>query len=142
MKLWKAIVKGSKLRPQTFFALKNEFGTCALGAAIDGGGVIGNSMFTLMEKFPLARILQSMPCSNIGCPDPACLGNTMPIIPHLNDDHKWSREAIAEWIKTKEDKITQSKWNNHKEARMGKEKIQSVEQKETIYNVTLQPVKA
>lgn len=114
MKLWKAIVKGSKKRPQCFGNFFLDNGSCAVGAAIEGCfGYIPSSLDPddICKKF---EIMSSDPrlTGRAICPD--CGTNVLytgfGMIPHLNDVHMWSREATAEYIKTFEDNITREKW--------------------------------
>jgi hypothetical protein len=97
MKLWEAMLKGSKLRPQVFGATHNEFGTCAMGAAFEGAGIPFSENPILRVVFPESGPIQDSSC-------PVCeLGsiyrNNRGLIPHLNDDHNWSRECIAYYIR-------------------------------------------
>lgn len=93
MKLSDAIRKGCEMRPkQAFHSL---YGTgdesCVIGAARDGLGM--GSDDSICKHFE--RIMkQSNRC-------PSCAGWSPMyslITDHLNDRHRWSREAIADWI--------------------------------------------
>lgn len=112
MKLSEAIRRGAKMRPQAFqyfFAADGPGHTCALGAAAEGFGVLGKC---ITEEFgqlrPIGEIVGAIfydatneaPC---GCiPLGWMLHNQ---IAHLNDVHKWTREAIAEWVEVIESKL-------------------------------------
>jgi hypothetical protein len=123
MKLSEAMRRGAKMRPQAFqfvFIADGPGATCALGAAAEGMGILGaciSSQATSVLR-PLGEKVGSMlydtrqqsPC---GCiPIGWMLHN---IIAHLNDVHRWSREAIAEWVEVIEGKFEveqrQSPWN-------------------------------
>ena len=116
MKLWKAIVKGSKYRPQCggdFFGL--EGGSCALGAAVEG--IVGPN-FGGKEAFARSIYMATKETYRV-CPK--CKETMKPYghaIAHVNDLHGWSREAIAEWVKTIEDKQTKDKWEARKLSRL------------------------
>lgn len=63
--------------------------TCALGAAYEASRC-GNGWSGLERRFPIVNTLP------LKCP--TC-GKTTPVmLPHLNDDHKWTREEIADWV--------------------------------------------
>lgn len=95
MKLSDAIRLGSMMKPQGYRALSSESGTCALGAALDA---ISQPDSAPCYHWPIVDDFV------VGCP--ACLGITQTwlgfIIAHLNDDHRWTRERIADWIETLE----------------------------------------
>jgi hypothetical protein len=107
MKLSDAIRKGSKLNPQGFGTLKFSMDgrTCALGAALDGIEYAFDPsalhMKAIRKSWPEVMNKAVCPCHkekpkkfpDCGVPD-----SLSHIIVHLNDDHKWTREAIAEWI--------------------------------------------
>ena len=105
MYLSEAIRIGAAIKPQTFGAYSDNVGTCALGAMWDAfrtqPAVVQNRLFN--EAFMFAE--QEMTLKE-NCP--ACgLNRKFPnnqhnLIPHLNDYHKWSREAIADWLETME----------------------------------------
>ena len=108
MRLSDAIRRGAKMRPQnigSFFSEKGSGSTCALGAAAEGCGVLGaclnsSSLYPLNNRWPM--MYDSHHESPCGCiPTGWMLHNQ---IAHLNDIHKWSREAIAEWVETIENK--------------------------------------
>lgn len=103
-----AIREGAKIRPQgvgTFFAAGK---TCALGA---GAEAIGFSERALsMGCFEDLTQLYSYLKSIGTCPVPECkelssgtiIGR---VVTHLNDEHLWTREAIADWLETEEEKL-------------------------------------
>ncbi len=106
-KLSELIREGAKKRPQGFnsFFTKpyraKKVHSCALGAALEAasGGLFGYERFNGDWK-----ILQKKTGVDFGitafCPVKNCglkvyLERT---ITHLNDSHKWTREAIADWL--------------------------------------------
>lgn len=99
MKLSEAMRLGAMLKPQTFGWFTDAAGgTCAMGAATDAAG--GHC---LQEWSAVLRV------SVATCP--AC-GVTVrtgrgtyaggALIVHLNDNHRWTRERIADWVETVE----------------------------------------
>lgn len=95
MKLSEAIRLGSMLHPQGFEELRSyqydDLGavigmkTCALGAAQAAGYWLDDICITRLQ-----------------CPACATVEWLDNLIPHLNDDHRWTREAIADWVETLE----------------------------------------
>lgn len=91
MQLSEAIRLGAMLHPQGFYwsHLKDTNGTviatCALGAAYDAG---------YAHPFEVATPARC----------PRCHGSASLswIVAHLNDTHRWTREAIADWVETVE----------------------------------------
>lgn len=98
MKLSTAIRLGAMLKPQGFGKYLEDEATCALGAALDARGVFGTH-FRESELFPIILILSP------GCPicdERSYGGDVGSTIFHLNDDHLWTRERIADWVETVE----------------------------------------
>lgn len=89
--LSEAIRLGAMLKPQGFGLTFGE-ATCALGAALEAVGAT-----TQADWMPVYRL---WPITSIRVLNPVCgremlLGSTCWI---LNDKHKWTREAIADWV--------------------------------------------
>jgi hypothetical protein len=108
MKLSEALRLGAMLRPQQAYgALFNDSngGTCALGAIADAVGLLD----TENNKYygPIPEPIRSLwrPVANVVCASacPQCgeraFGSDRVIV-HLNNEHKWSRERIADWIES------------------------------------------
>ena len=107
MTLAEAIRKGAMQRPQAFevYVGKGSSSTCAVGAAFEG--ITGSIAPTIGDD----EILEAMAQAGIGVeprqPCPECghltldasgpLGILVTIF-HLNDDHHWTREQIADWL--------------------------------------------
>ena len=110
MRLSEAIRLGAMLHPQCFGALyeyrpgpadvtanqqlprrvwrtRGVMKSCALGAALMAG---------YSDEFEKESIKRRCPA----CRAPDCLTHT---ISHLNDRHRWTREAIADWVQTIEE---------------------------------------
>lgn len=108
MKLSEAIFLGSTISPQTFGRLKWSgrslaYKTCALGAAYDAAGILqgllsipasakAERLIVVEEAFPWALSARTH------CP--ICGGNegVLDVVIDLNDNHRWTRERIAEWV--------------------------------------------
>ena len=103
--LAKAILDGSHARPDQAFGeyFQGRRASCALGAAyegmyhlpLDAQGIRPIHLERLFDC--LEYTLRSCP---LGCKKRLSLGA---MILHLNDDHRWSREAIAAWVSPPEE---------------------------------------
>src|SRR4051812_25635936 len=115
MRLSEAIRLGSMLRPQAFGYFYSSGKSCAWGAAFEAMGLLdtsrsGNdciSKAALVSVRPLWRSI-----SKVATDCPAC-GADWPVprshsrdaqgaIVHLNNDHRWTREQIADFIESLE----------------------------------------
>lgn len=101
MKLSDAIRLGAMLGPQIRGQYADHAGTCALGAAAVavGAGVGARSISDcISETWPWVHTTFAI------SPDCAICHPTRvdSIILHLNDDAKWTREEIADWVATVE----------------------------------------
>ena len=100
--LAKAIRLGSARRPQCFGSYFDERGgSCALGAAYDGMYEMPRESREPGEIVPrnLERLFHCLEDVVKQCPE-VCR-KRLPLgamIVHLNDDHGWTREHIAEWL--------------------------------------------
>lgn len=101
MRLYEAIRLGSKLHPQGFGGFRNYQGgtivTCAIGAV---GEAIG---LDLKKNINAERLRHHWPWmfqTSSPCPVCQCEYQVICIITHLNDDHRWTRERIADWVET------------------------------------------
>ena len=113
------IVAGSKLLPQAFGVWIGEqdgWGGCALGAAyIEAGGLVEHKSHMDYPRMQwkvatpeshqfIVAIRELSAGLRVACPEKGCTLHRDPITVHhtigmrLNDDHRWSREAIAEWL--------------------------------------------
>jgi hypothetical protein len=109
MNISDAIREGCKTTYQYFGGgFDGNNGYCAWGAAFVG--LRGND--TWMEVVHNARQMKvdGCPICHITVNNSGMLLNDIAyVIFHLNDDHKMSREAIAEWVETVEKKIENEK---------------------------------
>jgi hypothetical protein len=103
MKLSEAIKLGALMRGRgtgvdSFYGYNNV--TCAMGAALDALGVTmqerKENKRSTYERWPWISQRQT-------CPDCGKRAEVVYIIAtHLNDDHGWTRERIADWVATVE----------------------------------------
>lgn len=95
-----AIREGAKLRPQARGWTIKDGKTCATGAALEAiEGTVNESDLGYVERlfslYPYTR-------TKADCPE-ACGhydgdSTVLSMIAHLNDVHRWTREAIADWL--------------------------------------------
>lgn len=106
MRLSEAIRLGAMLRPQGFGLYQTIGGSCAYGAAMEACGIRPEIQNTISDEgiealFPIARCSARCPTCTAAawatCADEPTVNG---IVPHLNDDHRWTREQIAAWVET------------------------------------------
>jgi hypothetical protein len=96
-----AILVGTERRHQQSFGtyFGPEGGSCALGAAYEGIYLLPRDVQGTRPK----RLDRFFDClENVSRRCPAGCRKQVPIaamIVHLNDDHRWSRERIAAWLR-------------------------------------------
>jgi hypothetical protein len=94
-----AILAGAKRRPQAFGSYFTwEGGSCALGAAYEGIHHLPEAMGPMSPR--LERLFHCLEDILRACPE-GCK-KKLPLasmIVHLNDDHLWTREQIAAWLR-------------------------------------------
>lgn len=99
MKLSEAIRKGAKLRPQAhgrYFESQGEtLCSCALGAAWEGVELhwIEIDAYGLEAAFPALKECVWNPSKNR-------YANLIGAVIRLNDEEKWSREQIADYVES------------------------------------------
>lgn len=95
MKLWEAMLEGAKKGPQLFgVSLLPSGESCAFGAIYLGAG-INPHRERLQDHFP------ELDRETI-CPEADHRNTLSGVIVHLNDEHNWSRQRIAEWLANRE----------------------------------------
>lgn len=104
MRLSEAIRLGAMLKPQAYgppsglVLLKFEPRICALAAASLAVGNESLNVFLDGIRWPvLCRPVQCPVCGGVGVLWPLSL-----IVVELNDQHRWTRERIADWVETLE----------------------------------------
>jgi hypothetical protein len=100
LELAAAIAAGAKRRPSQAFGeyFDDHGGSCALGAAYEGAYSLPEDAHAIRPR--LDRIFDCL--ENVRRRCPVGCQKRLPlnaIILHLNDDHHWTREQIAEWLK-------------------------------------------
>lgn len=95
MRLSEAIRFGSMMSPQAFGGGSIGDGRCALAAACEAVGLDYHESGSSVSAFPILDTYIS--CPSCGCRD-SRLGYV--IAQHLNDNHRWTRERIADWVAT------------------------------------------
>lgn len=107
MKLSEAIKRGALLRPQcTGKAFKlmpddTTIGSCALGAALEGAGLIGKPLASETMYLYKQLVMDEWPELDerkVIVPPTDESDFLVYAIEKLNDHHEWSRERIAEWV--------------------------------------------
>jgi hypothetical protein len=98
--LAQAILDGSHARPQQAFGeyFQGQHASCALGAAYEGMYPLPRDASGIRPRH-LERLFDCLEYTLRSCPE-GCkkrLGLGAMIL-HLNDDHQWTREAIAQWV--------------------------------------------
>lgn len=89
---------GAQMNPQAFGPSEYGVSTCGIGAAYEGARLMlgfnvyegVTNLFIKMRKLP--------------CPDLRC-SQDHHSIPHLNDDHLWTREQIADHVEILEKEL-------------------------------------
>lgn len=98
MRLSEAIRLGSMLKPQAFNS-DNDGGSCALRAAAEAAGIPDHgyrlNYYELGNRWPVLN-------EQVQCPNDGVWTQMMSAIYYLNDQEKWAREQIADWVATVE----------------------------------------
>lgn len=129
MLLSKAIRLGAMVTPQCFkeYYDRETGATCALGAAartvlrVKGlEGAFWQDEAQIARSCELALRVQYPWCcekSPVLCPECRAEGESPAhVIGHLNDYHRWSREAIADWVETLEREVPEAPGKHATEA--------------------------
>ena len=91
---------GSQRGPQCFGSYFDEKGgSCALGAVYEGVYHLPRTHGKLIPDH-LERLFRCLDEMTKRCPHENC-NKRLPLAPmivHLNDDHRWTREQIADWL--------------------------------------------
>lgn len=119
MKISEAMRLGALLRPQAFGDLRvskrrwfrRVESTCAFGAAMEAAGLKAKPIeATALGNGPRGKGLatvqivvpETWSCLLLtsACPVCASVDTVIRLIAHLNDEHRWTRERIADWVAT------------------------------------------
>lgn len=99
MTLSEAIRLGAMMKPQAFNS-GSDGGSCALRAAHDALGlssVMTVSGYAVINYSELAHRYPMLHTVSV-CPHCGFDDTTVSLVWHLNDQHHWTRERIADWI--------------------------------------------
>jgi hypothetical protein len=93
---------GVERRPDQAFGdyFKGQRASCALGAAYEGMYRLPRQIEGMHPTKDLEWFFDCLEATVRRCPAEACSKRLVlsAIIVHLNDDHRWSREQIAQWL--------------------------------------------
>jgi hypothetical protein len=92
-----AIRLGAMLKPQGFGPRALGDRTCALAAAAEAAGIAFPDAWRTIN-YPGLQAEWPMLRRSTGCPICAFPASMLVIIWHLNDQHRWTRESIADWV--------------------------------------------
>lgn len=108
-----AVRSGATLRPQAFNHTMLRGRSCVWGAGLEALGLIDEDVFStnwsLVDRteviYPYLK--NRAQCPVTGCDDPllADVTKLSVMLIHLNDFHRWSREAIADFLEAEEEKL-------------------------------------
>lgn len=102
MKLSDAIRLGALLHPQCFGSMTRWRYGGELPSAVGDDEVIGTCALGAAEAAGYGDVFYSGD-ADMACPEcPQWTNGLAQVIAHLNDWHRWSREAIADWVATVE----------------------------------------
>lgn len=105
MRLSEAIRLGATMKPQRFDGFDLDDSSCALRAAADATGVRDvysySSGRNILNYGQLRRLYPVM-CTEGRCPACDRTGDLGWISHHLNDNHRWTRERIADFVELHE----------------------------------------
>ena len=97
-----AIRKGADRRPEQAFGdyFRGRKASCALGAAYEGMYRLPDNADGTRPTKDLEWFFDCLEGSVRRCPADGCRKRLTlaSILVHLNDEHRWSREAIASWL--------------------------------------------
>ena len=104
MTLADAIRLGAMVKPQAFGIDDDEHGgTCAFAAALDAIGrprMMFSAFVYAEHQWPWLR-------QTAHCPRCEVVTDATALVLHLNDDHHWPREQIADWVETIDPRVVE-----------------------------------
>lgn len=107
-----AIRAGIPLKPQGSGGLLKDGRTCAIGAGLDAMGQLPQMVLSTLKELLLYRVAEdSFPylteradCDQ-GCGDECANQSITNLLWHLNDQHAFDREHVADWLEKYEESI-------------------------------------
>jgi hypothetical protein len=108
-----AIREGAKLRPQAFDVLFGNQATCAVGAGLEAMGCEMKEGYGMLNSDVALDTFKYLKAAQVECPvaNNICGDHVrqqralIDVIFDLNDVHRWTREMIADWVETEEEKL-------------------------------------
>ena len=108
MRLSEAILFGAIASPQSSYGVADEPRACALHAAADALDI--NPLFDDLTRFAVLMVRFSLLGDEHPCPACSWMRShwrrylnkeriVEDVVIHLNNDHRWTRERIADWIR-------------------------------------------
>ncbi len=102
MRLSEAIRLGAMNKPQGFGWYDDGAATCAMGAAMEAVGCSKQPLITKRMWPVLVQSPASCPACDLVLHGSDRLFAVGAIVVHLNDEHRWKREQIADWVESLE----------------------------------------
>ncbi len=96
LKLSEAISLGAMLGPQCFGELRHGNATCAFGAAFAAMCRPTENVACRVWRW----LINPQVGPRVSCPSCGQNAWVAYTITHLNDEHRWTREQIADWVAT------------------------------------------
>jgi len=107
MKLSEAIRMNGMMKPQGFgdYSIGSIEAPCAIGGALQSVGLqdclqIGMNYMIVTDVWPWLKLPVSCPVTDCYCG--GIQVQAISLIYHLNDQHRWTRAQIADWVELHE----------------------------------------
>lgn len=102
-----AIREGAKLGPQAFRFLSLNGANCAIGAGLRAMGLSLIHGCAVLGSEPAVTAFPYLDEAFVTCPVDALCGlkSLFFTVMDLNDNHHWTREQIADWLESEEEKL-------------------------------------
>jgi hypothetical protein len=100
VRLSEAIRLGAMIRPQAVFLYFRDGNSCALGAALEATGIAYDDVEFANDDLRMRWLWVFT--TQAACPVCQVGARVRQVIPHLNNEHRWTREQIADWVESVE----------------------------------------
>lgn len=100
-----AIREGAKLRPQGTGRLFERNRSCAIGAGIEALGFKDKADGMIVGAMFFSPLYPYLDTTDAACPVCSTVHRLTNQLVHLNDAHYWTRESIADWLESEEEKL-------------------------------------
>lgn len=112
MKLSEAIRLGAMLRPQTYEKLFGDGKSCAMGAVLEASGVLAYGQALDFPQGQKCELMFPILATKVLLPEDVSPWPHHPLyeirvwnaVVFLNNNRRWTREQIADWVETLEAK--------------------------------------